>query len=59
MKATQPTEHWLQTVFQVVGFERLAFVNDVAEAVPQDETCRLAELRSAISLRAQRGPLLV
>ncbi|GAA4455878.1 hypothetical protein GCM10023189_24270 [Nibrella saemangeumensis] len=45
MKATHPTEDWLQTVFQVIGFERLAFVSDVAEAVPQDETCRLAELR--------------
>lgn len=37
--------HWLQTVFQIVGFERLAFVRDVADALPQDETCRLDQLR--------------
>lgn len=32
--------HW-QTVYQIVGFDRLNFVGDVTNAVPQDEHCRI------------------
>ena len=30
-----------QTVYQIIGFDRLNFVGDVANAVPQYEQCRI------------------
>lgn len=33
-----------QSVYQIVGFDRLNFVSDVTNAVPQDEHCRITGL---------------
>ena len=38
---TAPTE---QAVFQITGFDRLQFVSDVMDAIPQDSHCRLAQV---------------
>lgn len=38
------TLHSQQSVYQIVGFDRLNFVSDVANAVPQDEHCRITGL---------------
>jgi hypothetical protein len=36
--------HLQQSVYQIVGFDRLNFVSDVTNAVPQDEHCRIMGL---------------
>lgn len=59
MTATHLTEHWLQTVYQVVGRERLAFVSDIAQAIQQDETCRLADLHFETDGVQVRGRLTI
>lgn len=33
-----------QAVFQILGFDRLRFVSDVMDAIPQDDHCRLANI---------------
>ena len=33
-----------QTTFQIVGFDRMHFVGDVANAIPQHDQCRLTGL---------------
>lgn len=33
-----------QTVYRIIGFDRLNFVGDVANAVPQHEQCRIMGL---------------
>ncbi len=33
-----------QSVYQIMGFDRLNFVSDVTNAVPQDEHCRITGL---------------
>lgn len=33
-----------QTVFQLIGFDRLNFVGDVTNAIPQNEQCRITSL---------------
>ncbi|WP_080054132.1 hypothetical protein [Spirosoma aerolatum] len=33
-----------QLVYQIIGFDRLNFVDDVANAVPQDDQCRITGL---------------
>lgn len=33
-----------QTVYQIMGFDRLNFVGDVTNAIPQNETCRIMGL---------------
>lgn len=33
-----------QTVFQIIGFDRVRFVSDVMDAIPQDDHCRLANV---------------
>lgn len=32
------------SVYQIIGFDRLHFVSDVTNAVPQDEHCRITGL---------------
>ncbi|RIV20030.1 hypothetical protein DYU11_24275 [Fibrisoma montanum] len=39
-----PTLPSWQTVFQITGFDRLNFVGDVTNAIPQDEHCRILNL---------------
>ncbi|WP_144051627.1 ACT domain-containing protein [Fibrisoma limi] len=41
--AIQNQPRW-QTVFQITGFDRLNFVGDVTNAIPQDEHCRILNL---------------
>lgn len=38
--APAPTQE--QAVFEVIGFDRLRFVSDVMDAIPQNGHCRLA-----------------
>ena len=33
-----------QTIFQLIGFDRLSFVDDITHAVPQNEQCRITNL---------------
>jgi (p)ppGpp synthase/HD superfamily hydrolase len=33
-----------QTVYQITGFDRLNFVGDVTNAIPQDDYCRITGL---------------
>ncbi|MEZ0539350.1 hypothetical protein [Fibrella arboris] len=33
-----------QSVYRIIGFDRLNFVSDVANAIPQDEHCRITGL---------------
>ncbi|HEX9957351.1 MAG TPA: ACT domain-containing protein [Fibrella sp.] len=39
----QAQQHQL-SVYQIMGFDRLNFVSDVTNAVPQDEHCRITGL---------------
>ena len=40
----RPALTYRQLVYQITGFDRLSFVGDVANAVPQDEYCRISGL---------------
>lgn len=33
-----------QAVFQILGFDRIRFVSDIMDAIPQDGHCRLANV---------------
>ena len=39
-----PALAYRQTVYQIIGFDRINFVGDVANAVPQDEYCQITGL---------------
>ena len=39
-----PALAYRQTVYQITGFDRINFVGDVANAVPQDEYCQITGL---------------
>ena len=41
---TCQTSAYQPTIYQIIGFDRLNFVEDVANAVPQDECCRILSL---------------
>lgn len=43
LPATNTSPYW-QTIFRIVGFDRVSFVSDVTHAIPQDEHCRFTSL---------------
>lgn len=64
MKTSQHPAPWLETVFQVTGFERIQFVSDLVATLPQEETFRLDRLNfetdgvrvcGSLTIRTQNG----
>ncbi|GAB3891841.1 ACT domain-containing protein [Spirosoma agri] len=35
---------WYQVSYAITGFDRPSFVRDIAEVIPQDDTCQLTQL---------------
>ena len=50
---------WYQISYILAGFDRLNFVSDVAEAIPQDGTCQIARLSFVADGLQARGQLTV
>ncbi|WP_020601029.1 hypothetical protein [Spirosoma panaciterrae] len=48
-----------QLVYQITGFDRLNFVDDVANAVPQDDQCRITGLSFVVNGVRVDGQLTV
>ncbi len=44
MIPTMPSLNRQQTVYQIIGFDRINFVGDVADAIPQHEHCHITGL---------------
>ena len=44
MILTTPSSVRQQTVYQIIGFDRINFVGDVADAIPQHEHCQITGL---------------
>ena len=41
MNRTAPASAQDQAVFEVIGFDRIQFVSEIMDAIPQDDHCRL------------------
>ena len=44
MNITSSNINWHQISYRVAGFDRLNFVNDITNAIPQDDACQIERL---------------
>ncbi len=44
MHISNPLIDWYQISYAIAGFDRPSFVSDITEAIPQDDTCQIAQL---------------
>lgn len=50
---------WYQISYTIAGFDRLHFVSDITDTIPQDETCRIMQLSFFADGIQARGQLIV
>ena len=59
MNRIHSATNWHQISYTIAGFDRLNFVSDIAEAIPQDENCQIAQLSFEANGVEARGWLII
>lgn len=59
MNVTQSVNTWYQLSFRLTGFDRLNFVSDVTDAIPQNDACQITQLLFEADGVQARGKLLI
>lgn len=57
MSTGELASDWHQISFTMYGFDRLCFVNDIAECIPQDDACQIMRLSFEANGIEARGQL--
>ena len=59
MSLIQSTNSWYQISYRLTGFDRLNFVSDVTNAIPQGDACQITQLIFEADGVQARGKLLI
>ncbi len=59
MHKNRSTVDWYKVSYTVAGFDRLNFVSDITDAIPQDGTCQIARLSFVSDGLQARGHLTI
>ena len=57
MRMNEIAHNWYQISYTIYGFDRLRFVNDITECIPQGDTCQLKRLSFDANGVEARGQL--